>query len=60
MKTKNLIAVIAAAFLSSCTPQKEVAGDVSFSQPMTFQTTKELSNHKKLQLTACLTRPVSV
>lgn len=30
MKTKNLIAVIAAAFLSSCTPQKEVAGDVSF------------------------------
>ena len=53
MKTKNLIAVIAAAFLSSCTPQKEVAGDVSFSRE-DFQTTKELSNPQEIAIDSLL------
>ena len=53
MKTKNLIAVIAEAFLSSCTPQKEVAGDVSFSRE-DFQTTKELSNPQEIAIDSLL------
>ena len=53
MKTKNLIAVIAAALLSSCMPQKEVAGDVSFSRE-DFQTTKELSNPQEIAIDSLL------
>lgn len=52
MKTKNLIAVIA-AFLSSCMPQKEVPGDVSFSRE-DFQTTKELSNPQEIAIDSLL------
>lgn len=53
MKTKNLIAVIAAALLSSCMPQKEVAGDVSFLRE-DFQTTKELSNPQEIAIDSLL------
>ncbi len=54
MKTKNLIAVIAAAFLSSCTPQKEVAGDVSFFARGLSDNKKELSNPQEIAIDSLL------